>query len=84
VVNSQNSLNFLPYLVQDLGFMILRGEVAGVQSQDDVVTFTVLDKAYSAPGTITCPIWGSNGTKPSSTSWGLATVPKPCSTWDRA
>jgi hypothetical protein len=49
-VNSQNSVNFLPYLVQDLGFMKLRGDVAGVQSQDDVVTFTVFDKAYSAPG----------------------------------
>jgi hypothetical protein len=49
-VNSQNSVNFLPYLVQDLGFMKLRGEVAGVESQDDVVTFTVFDKAYSAPG----------------------------------
>jgi hypothetical protein len=50
VVNSQNSVNFLPYVVQDLRFMKLRGEVAGVQSQDDVVTFTVFDKAYSAPG----------------------------------
>jgi hypothetical protein len=49
-INSQNSVNFLPFLVDDLGFMKLTGEVAGVDAEDDVVTFTYATKSYSAPG----------------------------------
>jgi hypothetical protein len=60
VINSQNSVNFLPYVIDDLGFMKLRGEVVGANSQDDEVTFTVSDKAYSAPGDNRLPDLGIN------------------------
>ncbi len=49
-IYSQNSVNFLPYVIEDLGFMKLTGDAAGVADVNDEVTFTIEGKAYSAPG----------------------------------
>jgi hypothetical protein len=50
VADSQNSVDFVPLLVDDLGFMKLMGGVPGVHGQDDTLTFTYKNKAYSVPG----------------------------------
>jgi hypothetical protein len=50
VADSQNSVDFVPLLVDDLGFMKLMGGVPGVHGQDDILTFTYKNKAYSVPG----------------------------------
>jgi hypothetical protein len=49
-INSQNSVNFLPFPLSDLGKMKLTGAVPGVLGLDDTVTLTVGAQAWSAPG----------------------------------
>lgn len=49
-INSQNAVVFKPFNVDDLGFMKLRGAIAGVKGQSDSVIFTYAGTAYAALG----------------------------------
>jgi hypothetical protein len=49
-INSQNSVNFLPFPLSDLATMKLAGAVAGLAATNDTVTFSVGAQVWSAPG----------------------------------